>query len=175
MRVVGGSARGRRLTAPPGNHTRPTSDRVRESVFNMLASLDAVQGASVADLFAGSGAMGIEALSRGAASAVFVDHDTAAVAVVKANLTALGFAGQVRRDDVLRWAQTAAPVDLAIVDPPYSFEAWPDLLAVLPAGLAVLESDRPVDPGPGWEVLRSKRYGGTVVVLVAPSAQKGGA
>jgi 16S rRNA (guanine966-N2)-methyltransferase len=174
MRVVGGEARGRRLAAPPGGKTRPTSDRVREAVFDMLASLEAVDGAEVADLFAGSGALGIEALSRGARSCVFVDSDAAAIRAIRDNLDKTGLAGgPVVRDDVLRWVARAGPVDLALIDPPYAFQRWDDLLASLDAGLAVLESDRPVDPGPGWMVLREKQYGDTVVTVIR--RQKGGA
>ncbi len=95
MRVVGGEARGRRFDAPPGTLTRPTSDRVREAVFGILGSLPAevgggVEEATVADLFAGSGALGIEALSRGAARVAFVDTDRQAAATIEANLAALG-------------------------------------------------------------------------------------
>lgn len=90
MRVISGSARGRKLVAPEGSTTRPTSDRVREATFNAIGSLGAVQEAAVLDLFAGSGAMGIEALSRGAARATFVDHDLAARRAIEANLTSCG-------------------------------------------------------------------------------------
>lgn len=168
MRVVGGEARGRRLSAPPGRQTRPTSDRVRESIFNMLDSLGAVRGSNAVDLFAGTGAMGVEALSRGAESVLFVDDDPLAVRTIKANLQQVGLSGgQVVRDDVLRWVRTwPTPFDLALCDPPYSFDQWADLLAVLDADLVVLESDRVVEPGEGWEVLREKHYGSTVVLLV---------
>src|SRR5690348_13221449 len=93
MRVVAGTAGGRRLRAPKGTTIRPTSDRVRESIFNSLQSMDAIEGAAVADLFAGTGALGIEALSRGAASAIFVDEDRAAAALIRDNLAATGLAG----------------------------------------------------------------------------------
>jgi len=135
----------------------------------MLESLGAVADARVVDLFAGSGAMGIEALSRGAASAVFVDTSPAAVAAIRANLVATGLVGraEVVRADVLRWlVRPPGPFDLAFVDPPYGFDRWAELLAVLPASLAVLESDRPVAEE-RWEVLRERRYGGTVVQIVS--------
>src|SRR5207247_7816272 len=105
MRVVAGSAKGRRLTAPPGRDVRPTSDRVREAVFSSLVSMDAVEGASVLDLFAGSGALGIEALSRGAATATFVDDDRVAVETVRANLAATGVGerASVVDEDALRF------------------------------------------------------------------------
>jgi len=174
MRVVGGEARGRRLTAPPGSTTRPTSDRVREAVFGMLDSLGAVEDAAVADLFAGSGAMGIEALSRGARSCTFVENDAAALRTIKDNLHKTGLNGAaVVRDDVLRFVARAVPVDLALIDPPYAFDRWPDLLDRLDAAVAVLESDRPVEAGERWQVLREKRYGDTVVTVIR--RQKGGA
>jgi len=167
MRVVGGVARGRRLSAPPGLSTRPTSDRVRESVFNMLMSLDAVDGAVAADLFAGTGALGIEALSRGAASCVFVDSDPGAVRVIRANVEQTGVAGaRVVRADAARWVEGAGPFDLVFCDPPYTFADWSDLFGALDAELVVAESDREVEAPQGWEVLKTRRYGGTVVTLV---------
>lgn len=174
MRVVGGSARGRRLTAPPGLNVRPTSDRVREAVFNMLLSLDAVRDAAVVDLFAGTGAMGIEALSRGAASAVFVDDDPVAVRTIRANLDSVKLPGTVVQADVLRWLERSQTAfDLAVCDPPYAFDDWPTLFDRLRAAVVVAESDREVHPGAGWEVLKTRRYGGTVVTLAQPT--KGGA
>jgi 16S rRNA (guanine966-N2)-methyltransferase len=127
-----------------------------------------IEGAAVADLFAGSGAMGIEALSRGAAHVVFVETDRAAVESIQANLTATGFdraAVEIVRVDAVRWAQKSVPVDVAIIDPPYAFEGWPDLLAALDAQVIVCESGGPLEVGPSWEVLRSKRYGSTVVTV----------
>ena len=158
--------------APAGPTTRPTPDRVREATFNALGSLDAIIDATVLDLFAGSGAMGIEALSRGAAHATFVDHDRAARAAVEANLAATGLAakGTVVASPVDRFLTTARDRrwDLALIDPPYdhSDDAWLDLLDTLPADLAVIESDREVEPPFGWAVLRSKRYSRTQVLIV---------
>ncbi|MDP9020580.1 MAG: 16S rRNA (guanine(966)-N(2))-methyltransferase RsmD [Actinomycetota bacterium] len=171
MRVVAGRARGRRLVSPRGRAVRPTSDRVREATFNALTSLGALEDASVLDLFAGSGALGIEALSRGAAAATFVDHDPSALATVRSNLAATGLASAatVVRSDASRFvASGPGRFDLALLDPPYDFEgpAWSRLMDVLDAGLAVLESDREVDPGSRWEPIRVKRYGATVVTLV---------
>jgi 16S rRNA (guanine966-N2)-methyltransferase len=164
MRVVSGQARGRRLVAPAGDATRPTSDRAREAIFNMLASLDAIDGATVVDLFAGSGAMGIEALSRGAAHVTFVESDSRALAAVRANLetTGLGDRATVSRGDAAAFSGTA---DLAFIDPPYDFDAWPALLDRVDAQLAVVESDREVDVGAKWLVNKVRRYGGTVVTL----------
>ncbi|MEA3019159.1 MAG: hypothetical protein QOI47_683 [Actinomycetota bacterium] len=165
MRVVAGTAKGRRLVAPPGSDTRPTTDRVREAVFNALGSLDAVTGARVLDLFAGSGALGIEALSQGAASVTFVDNSAKAVDAVRTNLATAGLEGTVIRADAHRYDD--GPFDLALLDPPYATtdEEWAWLLDHLDAGVVVLESDRELDLGPRWELLRSKRYGTTVVQI----------
>ena len=168
MRVVAGSARGRRLVAPDGRDTRPTSDRVREAIFNALGSLDAVVDATVLDLFAGSGALGIEALSRGAARCTFVDSSRAAVDVVRANLDATALtphADVVTADAFVHVRRHPSAVDLALVDPPYAFTDWDGLLEVVPAPLVVIESNRPVEPTEGWDVLRSHRYGTTVVTF----------
>ena len=168
MRVVAGTAGGRKLQAPPGRDTRPTSDRVREAVFSSLESMDAVRGASVVDLFCGSGALGIEALSRGSASVTFVDNEPTAIATVKANLAATGLeGGEVVRADAVRWLDGDAAYDLALVDPPYSFNGWDTLFSRLRARLVVAESDRELDVPPGWLIVRTKRYGGTVVHLAA--------
>lgn len=170
MRVVAGVAGGRRLQAPPGRKVRPTSERVREALFNALGSLGEVEGAVVVDLFAGTGALGIEALSRGAASAVFVDADPRAISVVKENLVATGLADRARvvQSDVLRFLAGAPPevtYDIAFADPPYAFEDWPALLAVVPARLVAIEARSHVALVPPWGPLRSKRYGDTVVTL----------
>ena len=158
--------------APAGTATRPTGDRVREATFNALASLGAIEGAEVLDLYAGSGAMGIEALSRGAATSTFVDTDAKSLAAIRTNVAAAGFEQQahVVRSDVRRFLdERAGPADLAVLDPPYALadEAWLDLLAVLDATVAVLESDREVPITNRWEILRVRRYGTTVVTLAA--------
>ena len=175
MRVIAGEARGRVLRAPAGTATRPTADRVRGAVFNMLGSQLDLDGAVVLDLFAGSGALGIEALSRGAAAAVFVEDAAAARRVVTENLAATGLgdravvrAGDATSPRVLAEVAVVAPdgsFDVAFCDPPYRFDGWAGLLEVLPARWSVLESDREIAlPGP-WEVVRIKRYGSTVVSL----------
>ena len=144
---------------------------MRESIFDVLMSLGGVEDDTVADLFAGTGALGIEALSRGAARATFVEHDRQAAALVQANLDATGLAerGTVVRQDVLRWVEHADPVDVAFADPPYAFVDWPVLLEHLRVDLLVVESDREVDLGPHWRVLRAKRYGSTVVLVAEPT------
>lgn len=157
---------------------RPTADRVREAVFNALGSLGAVEGARVLDLFAGSGALGIEALSRGAAHAVFVERDPAARRAIEANLAATGLVGRARvvassAEAFLR--RTEERFDLALLDPPYAFDGWTELLeALVPVleGVAVLESDRRVAVPAGWHVEREKRYGGTLVAIVRPPASR---
>jgi 16S rRNA (guanine966-N2)-methyltransferase len=168
MRVVGGTARGRRLVAPAGDRTRPTTDRVREAMFNALWSRGVLDGAAVVDLFAGSGALGIEALSRGAARATFVDHDAAARRAVARNLDACGLADRaevvgapVERflAGVARPAGEEPAFDLAFADPPYAFAGWEGLLAARPARLLVAESGGEVEAPPGWEVVRAARYG----------------
>jgi 16S rRNA (guanine966-N2)-methyltransferase len=173
VRVVAGSVGGRRLAAPPGTDTRPTTDRVREAVFNALGSLGVLHGAEVVDLFAGSGALGIEALSRGAARAHFVESDRRAADVVAANLAELGLADRgvvVRRAVEAAVDQLPEPVDLVLADPPYAFDGWAGLLDRLAPKLAadavvVAESDRSLTLPAGWEKVRERTYGGTVVVF----------
>jgi 16S rRNA (guanine966-N2)-methyltransferase len=177
VRVVGGSSRGRRLAAPVPDAVRPTSDRVRESIFDILASSVDLDGMKVADLFAGTGALGIEALSRGAGSVTFVERDPDAAKAIRANLKHTGLeladATIVRRDvlDFLSAAPAREPAfDLVLCDPPYSFERWSELMDVLPACLCVLESGTELDIGDHWEdrwmVLRTRRYGSTLVTVV---------
>jgi 16S rRNA (guanine966-N2)-methyltransferase len=176
MRVIAGRYGGRRLRAPQGAATRPTSERVREAVFSMLGPLD---GAHVLDLFAGSGALGIEAISRGAARVTFVERAPAARAVLAANLEALGIPGQtarVRSGDArpeLRAAATRGETyDLILLDPPYRQAATlgPELAgpvaAILaPSGRVVCESDRRAPLELGLPVERERRYGDTLIRL----------
>jgi len=121
VRIVAGAWRGRPLAVPAGQTTRPTADRVREALFSMLASrLGSFEGLAVADLFAGSGALGLEALSRGAATCLFVEQDRAALDVLRANVAKLGAGGaEVRAGSVLALGPAAAPYDLLLLDPPY--------------------------------------------------------
>lgn len=180
VRVIGGSARGQRLTAPRGDATRPTADRVREALFSSLA--EHLEGARILDLYAGSGALGIEALSRGAASAVLVEKDARAAAVVTANLTRTGLADKasVLREPAARVcaAPPGEPFDLVFLDPPYT-EPVARVFALLTAlyaagGLAssaitVLErdghaGDLEAEP-PAWLALdRRRSYGDTVLL-----------
>jgi 16S rRNA (guanine966-N2)-methyltransferase len=137
VRIVAGDFKGRRLHAPRGSRTRPTADRVREALFSMLGD---VSGARVLDLYAGSGALGIEALSRGAASAVFVERDRHALDALRRNLDATGAPGEVRREDVSRYvARPEGTFDLVFCDPPY--DDAPAAAAVLTGALPSLLSD----------------------------------
>ena len=178
MRVVSGDLGGRKLVTPAGSDTRPTSDRVREAMFNSLFSLDAIEGARVLDAFAGSGALGIEALSRGALHATFVETGRNALAALRENIETLqlGAQGRVVPGDALahleRIAAEGEVYDLVLLDPPYGFDQWDELLAAVPVGArVVIESDREVVVPDSWEVHRRKRYGGTVVTLATASAQ----
>ena len=120
MRIIAGQWRGRPIIAPKGEATRPTADRMREALFSMLASrLGSFDELAVADLFAGSGALGLEALSRGAASCVFVEQDRAAVDALKTNIAKLGAKADVRAQSVLALPPATKPYDLILMDPPY--------------------------------------------------------
>jgi len=136
-----------------------------------------VEDLAVVDLYCGSGAMGVEALSRGAASATFVDHDAAALEAVRANLEAVGLGdapATVLRAELPGWLERSGPFDLAFCDPPYAFDDWRTLLGWLQADVAILESAQDIEVPAGWEVKRSRRYGGTRVTVVrqvpSPSA-----
>jgi 16S rRNA (guanine966-N2)-methyltransferase len=174
VRVIAGSHRGSTIAAPKGLHTRPTSDRVRENVFNLVAPW--VKDAVVLDLFAGSGAMGIEALSRGAARAVFVEDDAEAARTINANLDKLGMTGaQVLRESVERFlAQETRAFDLIFCDPPYAeTERFVPALArhaprlLADDGLLVLEtSSRAAEPELPLETRTSRRYGSARITLL---------
>jgi 16S rRNA (guanine(966)-N(2))-methyltransferase RsmD len=174
MRVIAGTRKGHKLTAPRGLDTRPTSDRVRENIFNLVGPVDE---ARVLDLFAGSGALGIEALSRGAASAVFVERDPDAVRAIERNLDRLGLTdARIVHGDVVRMiareASAGAKYDLVLVDPPYGMltEIQPRLAHDLPRllaadGLVVVETDARTEPELPLHVRTSRKYGQTRVTL----------
>jgi 16S rRNA (guanine966-N2)-methyltransferase len=178
-RIVAGSLGGRRLAAPPGSRTRPTSDRVREALFNTLASLTDLAGARFADLYAGSGAVGLEACSRGAGPVLLVESNPAAARTARANVTALGVSAVVRlvTTEVMTVLRSPAdqPYDIVFADPPY---ALPDdqLIAVQEALLggewlapgAVVAIERATRSGPvSWIdpliEIRTRRYGETTL------------
>lgn len=160
MRVVAGELGGRKLVSPEGTSTRPTTDRAREAIFNALGSAGLIEGALVADLFAGTGAVGIEALSRGAAHCTFVERDRNALRALEENVDTLDLAQRTRilRSDASQAAATL-DVDIAFIDPPYDFSGWSELLAIVRAPFVVAESGRAIDPVDGWDITRSKRYG----------------
>ncbi|WP_420450543.1 16S rRNA (guanine(966)-N(2))-methyltransferase RsmD [Ilumatobacter sp.] len=164
MRVIAGELGGRKLVSPDGTSTRPTTDRVREAVFNALGSSGILVDAVVADLYAGTGAVGIEAISRGAAHCTFVERDRAALRALDGNLANLDLGGRSRvvRSDAMAVAG-AIDVDIVFADPPYDFDAWDRLMASIRAPFVVAEAGRSVDERPGWTLTRSKRYGRTWV------------
>jgi 16S rRNA (guanine966-N2)-methyltransferase len=177
MRIIAGSRKGARIFAPKGRDTRPTGDRVREAAFNLIGPVD---GMEVLDLFAGSGAMGLEALSRGAASATFVESDGAAARMIDRNLEKLGFEARVYVDDAARRLATEAAAgrryDLVLIDPPYRMLAgFLPVLAthlpsvVAPGGLAVVESDTQEEPELPLSPRTSRRYGSTRVTVFEAS------
>jgi 16S rRNA (guanine966-N2)-methyltransferase len=178
MRVIAGSFGGLTLRAPKGAETRPTSDRVREALFSMLTALDppAITDARVLDLFAGSGALGIEALSRGADSVVFVDDAPAAITAVQANLATVRREAEVVRRPALAYLAAATTAgheyDLVFLDPPYRDASvlGQTLSAALPAVLSararvVTESDRRDPLKLELPVIRERRYGDTLITI----------
>ena len=169
MRIIAGSHRGHRIAAPPGRDTRPTSDRVRENAFNLIGPVD---DADVLDLFAGSGALGLEALSRGAASATFVESDGDACRTINANLDKLKLRGTVLCLDANRaLARERRRYDLVLCDPPYDYaheRLAPHLAGLLTDdGLLVYETSGRADPLelPGLELRTTRKYGSARLTL----------
>jgi 16S rRNA (guanine(966)-N(2))-methyltransferase RsmD len=181
LRVIAGEAHGRRLTAPRGLNTRPATARIRASIFSRIAARREIEGARVLDIFAGRGALGLEALSRGAASAVFVEAASAAAQVIERNLGDLGFAdrGRLRKSDVIRACQQLsmqqARFDLVMIDPPFEQGYGEPVLAALaeenlvkPGGWVVLEVSRrePMPPAPsGLERVNMATVGDAQIAL----------
>jgi 16S rRNA (guanine966-N2)-methyltransferase len=175
MRIIAGRWKGRALVAPPGLATRPTSDRARQAIFDQLwhapwAGRDRLEGATVLDGFAGTGAMGLEALSRGAARAFFMEQDRAALAALRANIAACkaGDACRVIAGDVTAPPLAAAPCTLVFLDPPYGKGLVPRTLAALqakgwiaPGALIIAETGRDEENAmpPGFEVLSAREHG----------------
>ena len=201
--MVAGELRGRRIEGPPepksrrGNFeqvTRPTTDKVREAVFNALGSLEVVESSTVVDMFAGSGALGIEALSRGAEHCVFIENDRTALAVLRHNIDQLGLADRstVVSADIARESEGGvgpriaahiAGAELVLADPPYRYEKWPDLFALVsaasPDALLVAETEIGAwihtSPPERWNCLRIREYGRTAVgfFVASTNAQYG--
>jgi 16S rRNA (guanine966-N2)-methyltransferase len=172
VRIIAGSRKGHTIEAPTGRDTRPTADRVRESVFNIVAPW--VEDAQVLDLFAGSGAMGLEALSRGAARAVFVEADPKACRTIERNLDKLRLQGEVRCGEVLAAiANDRRRYDLVFVDPPYDQRDHEALDRYLPGlladdGLVVFETAAKVEPDLPLTKRTSRRYGAARITLFEP-------
>lgn len=181
MRIVGGRFRGQRLSAPSGMSTRPTTDRLREAIFNVLAHGygDPVEGARVLDLFAGTGALGLEALSRGAQFCLFVEQAAGARGVLRENADSLGLTGLVRiwRRDATRLGPvgTLHPFDLCFADPPYGHGLGTAALSsardggwLKPGALCVLEETarETIDALDGFDVLERREYGDTAVTIL---------
>ncbi|MBC7560836.1 MAG: 16S rRNA (guanine(966)-N(2))-methyltransferase RsmD [Dermatophilaceae bacterium] len=178
-RIISGLAGGRRIGTPPGSDTRPTSDRVREALFSRLEHLDVVHQANVLDLYAGSGALGLEAASRGAASVLLVESEWSAVAVVRKNITGLGLPGVSVRADTVERVLLSGPgagdtrCDLVLADPPYDVteDALADVLTLLvthhwlseDAFVVVERAARSPEPRwpQGMEGAGERRYGDT--------------
>jgi len=186
MRIVGGSHRGRRLVAPPGEAVRPTSDRAREALFDILshggfaAAGIPFAGKAVLDAFAGTGALGLEALSRGAAQAFFIDSERDALAALRRNIAALGEEerAQVIAGDPTRPPRAGAACALVFLDPPYNSGLAAPALAALgeagwlaPDALAVVEvaAREPFIPPPGFTIIDERRYGAARLVFLRRS------
>jgi 16S rRNA (guanine966-N2)-methyltransferase len=181
MRIIAGEHRGRSLVAPGGQATRPTADRTRQALFNVLEHAPwgrSLAGARVADLFAGSGALGLEALSRGAGACLFADHDAAARAVIARNLSALRLEarGEIKAWDATRLPPVVGAVfDLVFLDPPYGKGLVPPTLAALCAGgwlaagaLVVVEMGTGEIVESGFEVLDARAWGAARVTFLRP-------
>ncbi|HVY90606.1 MAG TPA: 16S rRNA (guanine(966)-N(2))-methyltransferase RsmD [Hyphomonadaceae bacterium] len=188
MRIVGGNFKGRALRAPDGAGTRPTSDRARESLFNVLAHAEwapPLEGARVIDTFAGSGALGLEAISRGAAFCLFIETDAAARGIIRDNIEALQLFGITRihrrsaTDLGPKPAGLGAPFDLVFMDPPYALNLVPPALSQLQQGawitgdaLVVAETSarEPAPVAPGWIALDERVYGAARVSFLRPAS-----
>ena len=169
MRIIGGTARGRPLKAKLPSTVRPTTDYAREAIFSMLESRGGLYDLVVADLYCGSGAMGIEAMSRGAAKVYFVDGDPACLAAVKENLEPLGFEAEAVfvRATLPVWS-APQDLDLVLADPPYGPLDLASVLRGVVARRVIVENDRHMEPLDGWIVTKTKRYGTTLVTMLEP-------
>lgn len=177
MRIVGGKHKGRALKAPDGRVARPTADRARESLFNILAHSEWVEldGARVVDCFAGSGGLGLEALSRGAAAVSFVENHPSSLAAIRANLDLLKENADIIRADATRLPPATAPCDLALVDAPYERQLSAPCLTSLAArnwlrdgALVVVEvaAKEAFEAPPGFETVDSRTYGAAKLIFL---------
>ena len=183
MRVITGSARGRRLKTPANQDVRPTTDNVKEAVFNILR--DEIEGRRVLDLFAGTGQLGIEALSRGAREAVFVDSAPSSLAIVKENLKLCGFEAAIVRSDALAFLKRCGKFDVIFVDPPYDAGLYEDVLEEINSfdilsegGIIIAEARRerqlPEMVSP-YRLRKEYRYGRVKIVTYTRDSEKGDA
>jgi 16S rRNA (guanine966-N2)-methyltransferase len=179
MRIIAGQWRGRTLATPKGLETRPTADRTREALFSMLTSrLGSFEGLQVADLFAGSGALGLEALSRGAAHCTFVEQERLALEAIKANITKLGASAAVRAGSVLSLGVATQPFDVILMDPPYESGAGSVALDKLgrqgwisPATLISIETSRRESVSvAGFEAENVRDYGKARITFLRMAA-----
>ena len=156
MRVISGSAKGRKLVVPSGDHVRPTKDRVKEAIFNSLHSYGLVENRSFLDLFSGTGSLGIEALSRGAKSVVFIDHHAEAIDCIILNVEKLnyGSTSKILKTDALSFLERDDYFDVALLDPPYKYEHWGTLLKRVNAHSIVIESSEQVTLESEWEIIK---------------------
>jgi 16S rRNA (guanine966-N2)-methyltransferase len=188
MRIVGGQLKGRAIRAPEGRNTRPTSDRARESIFNVLAHAawaPPLEGARVIDAFAGSGALGLEAMSRGAAFCLFVETDSSARGRIRDNIEAFQLFGSTRihrrsaTDLGAKPAGLGAAFDLVFMDPPYAYSLVPQALDqlvrgawIVPEALVVAETsaNEPAPAASGWETLDEREYGAARISFLRQSS-----
>ena len=172
MRVIGGAARGRALKAKLPPTVRPTTDFAREAIFSMLESRGGLRDLVVADLYCGSGAMGIEALSRGASKVYFFDSDAGCLEAARTNLEPLGLGGQAVfvRCTLPRWTPPD-DLDLVLADPPYGPIDLVNLLREVHASRVIIENDRHMEASSGWVVTKTKRYGTTLVTMLEPNEE----
>ncbi|MDE3238692.1 MAG: 16S rRNA (guanine(966)-N(2))-methyltransferase RsmD [Paracoccaceae bacterium] len=190
MRIIGGTHRGLHLAevgkGDADAHLRPTTDRVRESIFNLLVNGgygDPITGARVLDLFAGTGALGLEALSRGAARVTFVDDGAAARALIRRNIEltrAMGVTDLYRRDATRMGPNRGAPFGLIFLDPPYGQGLGEKALAscaeggwIAPGALVVWEESSPPAPPAGFEMLDQRKYGDTLITILQAEGRAG--
>jgi 16S rRNA (guanine966-N2)-methyltransferase len=174
MRIIGGTYRGKKLLSPQDDQTRPTSDRVRENIFNILSHRFSFTNKRVLDLFSGTGALGIESLSRGASHATFVENHKPMVKILKENLAAFSTQTSLIQEDVLSTLnqKSATPFDVIFMDPPYGTVSFEDILEKIlknnwlsPLGIVVIEAEKKtiLPEVSGFEIKETRMYGGTAV------------
>ena len=167
MRIVSGIAKGRKIIRPLSQDVRPTKDRVREAIFNSLTSFELVEDRHFFDLFAGSGALGLEALSRGARKVTFVDHQKVCIDAIRENIENLDFrdSAEIRHCDYLQEIKHISKSDIVLLDPPYDFTDWNQLLESVRAAAVVIESNHEISLAEPWKTIKSKKYGSTFVMI----------